>query len=56
MPYGETINAMEKYLPKLKMFDDLEIKEWLIKAENSEKEFAVSSEDDNNESNRKESL
>jgi hypothetical protein len=56
MPYGETFNAMEKYLPNLKTFDDLELADWLKKAENSEKEFAVGPEDDSNESNRKESL
>lgn len=56
MPYGETINAMDIYLPNLKKFDDLDIKDWISKAENSEKEFAPRPEDDKNEANRKESL
>ena len=56
MPYGETINAMNVYLPALKKFDDLDIKDWIAKAENSEQEFAPSPEDDKNEANRKESL
>ena len=56
MPYGETINAMNVYLPAPKKFDDLDIKDWIAKAENSEQEFAPSPEDDKNEANRKESL
>ena len=56
MPYGETFNAMQLYLPNLKTFDDLDLADWLKKAENAEQEFAVNPGDDSNESNRKESL
>jgi hypothetical protein len=38
------------------MFDDVELKEWIRIAENSEKEFTPLPEDDKNEINRKESL
>jgi hypothetical protein len=50
MPFGESLNAMEQYLPKLKTFDDMPIADWMKKAENPEKEYAVDMEkDDKNE-------
>ena len=36
MPYGEQVNAFEKHLKNLKIYDDLPIKEWMKKAENRE--------------------
>ena len=45
LPFGEQIDTMKDYLPKLKTMDDLEVKEWIEKAQNPEKEFAVTPED-----------
>ena len=56
MPYGDTFDSMKTYLSKLETFDDLPLKEWIRKAENSEEEFKPSPDDDKNEANRKESL
>ena len=56
LPFGESIDTMKDYLPKLKTMDDLELSEWISKANNAEKEFAVAEGDDKNEANKKESL
>ena len=56
MPYGEQINSFDSYLKNLKIYDDLEIKEWMRKAENREQEFSVGLEDDKMEANKKESM
>ena len=56
MPFGSSFNALKTHLSDLKLFDDLELKEWVKIAENSEKEFSPKPEDDKNEINRKESL
>lgn len=56
MPFGRTFNSMDTHLGALKTIDDLAVKEWLMKARNSETEFAPKPEDDSSERNRKESL
>lgn len=56
MPFGDTFNAMEVMLPKLKMFDDVPLKEWIQKAANSEQIFAPKPEDSKNEIDKKDSL
>ena len=56
MPFGGQLNALEKHLAKLKTYDDMDMAEWLRKAENREEEFAVKLDDDKMEANRKESL
>lgn len=56
MPFGDTLDSMKTYLPNLKTFDDVELKEWMRKAENPEKEFAVKPDDSKSEADKKESL
>ena len=56
MPFGRNIDAMKSYLPKLRTFDDVELKEWIRKAENSEKEFEIKPDDSQTDANKKESM
>lgn len=56
LPFGESIDAMGGYLSNLKTIDDVDVKEWIRKAENAEKEFEIKPDDDRNDANRKESL
>ena len=56
MPFGQTLDAMQSYLPKLRTFDDVELKEWIRKAENSEKEFEIKPGDSDAVKNKKESM
>jgi hypothetical protein len=56
MPFGSSFNALQTHLSSLQKFDDVDLKEWIRLAENSEQEFSPLQDDDKNEINRKESL
>lgn len=50
------MDALKTYLSKLKTYDDLDMVDWLKKAENNEVEFAPHPDDDRMEANKKESM
>jgi len=47
--------VLQKYLPSLKKMDDQTVEEWLEKAKNAEKVFAVTEEDNEVAKSTKES-